>query len=487
MMSRLVSILLLTASLVSAAFPLSPGQRRRAKRREHWERHKAQPNTRLPGDHLRSLLQLETEESLRSPPRSMAKGTRVLVQVGRSSPLGLNCIVLGSHLPCLAYHDEAKYHTELPVPGDVLAAHVLKERARGEIDISFRPVGAVARMEDAATVVLRALFDAAASGGPARLPLGDKSNPTDIYAALALSKASFKAALGRLLKMDLLIAPLQPETVELKPGATWPDALTEHAPMEQPAPLLVEGLPRWLFEETRDPYDVGAGYGETARPSINGGGGGRGAEPGAPPLSLLAAGALVRLLEQCGEVAALRDLVDAFGEPTGRCRVHMARPEGTAAAHEALEAEGMRVRSKVTRLGGEKSAAPPAAAPLQATRLFVGNLHPSATEDDLWDVFIDCGYIDKVSVQLGEDGGCKGFGHVQFGDGEGVQRALQLAGHSLHGQRIRVEPAQERPPRPARRPQYADREQANGRGDRPGSARRPSGRGGRDSGNRWLR
>ena len=50
-------------------------------------------------------------------------------------------------------------------------------------------------------------------------------------------------------------------------------------------------------------------------------------------------------------------------------------------------------------------------------RVFVGNLPIDVTEDDLWDLFLDCGYIKSVSLPLDDEGRPRGFGR-EIGHGE---------------------------------------------------------------------
>lgn len=76
--------------------------------------------------------------------------------------------------------------------GSTLSGFIASVRDDNKLDISLQRRGAEA-LSDARTVIVEALERA---GG--FLPLHDGSSPEDIYAQLALSKKSFKAALGGL-------------------------------------------------------------------------------------------------------------------------------------------------------------------------------------------------------------------------------------------------------------------------------------------------
>lgn len=221
---RLTFLTLLIAASLQLSHQLSSlsaGQKRRAKKREYWERHKAGNSRKQPllvessvanqHHHVEDVEDVVTHQLPEpSDPHHLQTGDPVMVQVIGFSPLGMNCLTVGSDIPALSYHDEAQYHAEPPQLGDVLSARVMKVRDDGKLDLTFRPVGAIARIEEASAVVLRSLFNQAATGvEPADLPLGDKSSPEEVASVLGVSKSSFKAALGKLLKMQLLETPLQ--------------------------------------------------------------------------------------------------------------------------------------------------------------------------------------------------------------------------------------------------------------------------------------
>ena len=128
--------------------------------------------------------------------------------------------------------------------------------------------------------------------------------------------------------------------------------------------------------------------------------------------------------------------------------------------------------------------------------IFVGNLPYDATEDDLWELFLDAGYISKVWLATDKEGQPRGFGRITFADGTAVTAAMRLRGALLRGRRLRIEASLEKP-------EGSGRDARGGRGGRGGgerdgapervSMRGGGGRGGGGSrerpgrGNRWLR
>ena len=80
------------------------------------------------------------------------------------------------------------------------------------------------------------------------------------------------------------------------------------------------------------------------------------------------------------------------------------------------------------------------------TRLYVGNLPFSTTEDELRELFGRHGNVQSVSVVTDrETGRARGFAFVQFEDSSGAEAAMRaLDGYDLGGRPLRVNEAQER-------------------------------------------
>jgi hypothetical protein len=80
----------------------------------------------------------------------------------------------------------------------------------------------------------------------------------------------------------------------------------------------------------------------------------------------------------------------------------------------------------------------------------LGNLSYDATTESVTDFFTGC---DVVSVRIIEDREMqrpKGFGYVEFGNLEGLKKALTLDGQSFEGRMIRIKVADPRMSRPYR-------------------------------------
>jgi cold-inducible RNA-binding protein len=98
-----------------------------------------------------------------------------------------------------------------------------------------------------------------------------------------------------------------------------------------------------------------------------------------------------------------------------------------------------------------------------STKLFVGNLPISATEDYLREFFEESGYaVTEVKIMLGrETGRSRGFAFVVFADGTDFQKVIdETNGQSFMGHKLTVneatpfeprgEPIQKRPTRTGR-------------------------------------
>jgi nucleolin len=78
--------------------------------------------------------------------------------------------------------------------------------------------------------------------------------------------------------------------------------------------------------------------------------------------------------------------------------------------------------------------------PADCKSVFVGNLSWQASEDDLYNTFSACGTIESCRISMDRDTGrSKGFGHVDFADGDAVDKAVALTGTDIAGRPIRVD------------------------------------------------
>ena len=82
-----------------------------------------------------------------------------------------------------------------------------------------------------------------------------------------------------------------------------------------------------------------------------------------------------------------------------------------------------------------------------ATRIYVGNLPYSATDQQLADLFGQYGEVTESTVIMDRNSGqSKGFGFVQMSEDDAARSAIAaLDGANLDGRSIRVSEAQARP------------------------------------------
>jgi RNA recognition motif-containing protein len=86
------------------------------------------------------------------------------------------------------------------------------------------------------------------------------------------------------------------------------------------------------------------------------------------------------------------------------------------------------------------------------TKLFVGSLAFSATDDDLAQAFAQAGSVVSAKVIMDRDSGrSKGFGFVEMSTPEEAQKAIQmLDGKEVAGRAVNVSEARPREERPRR-------------------------------------
>ena len=84
-------------------------------------------------------------------------------------------------------------------------------------------------------------------------------------------------------------------------------------------------------------------------------------------------------------------------------------------------------------------------------KIYVGNLPWSATEEEIRDFFSEVGEVSSVTIVVDrETGRSRGFGFVDL-ETDAIQDAIaKTNGQQLGGRTLRVDQANERPPRPRR-------------------------------------
>jgi RNA recognition motif-containing protein len=113
------------------------------------------------------------------------------------------------------------------------------------------------------------------------------------------------------------------------------------------------------------------------------------------------------------------------------------------------------------------------------TKLYIGNLSYSTTEEDLQNLFSQAGTIVSVTLIKDRDTGrSKGFAFMEMDSQSNVEKAIQMFdGYSMDDREIRVSIARPREERPSRGYDRGRRDYGNG-------GRRGSGRDRRRGGSR---
>jgi RNA recognition motif-containing protein len=106
--------------------------------------------------------------------------------------------------------------------------------------------------------------------------------------------------------------------------------------------------------------------------------------------------------------------------------------------------------------------------------VFVGNLSFDVTREELIEAFNEAGRVVDAKVPTDrETGRPRGFAFVEFEDEESVQRCVeQMHGKDMKGRPLRVNEAEDRPPRPAGGSGFSRGPGPGSRG--PGAGPRPS-------------
>ena len=126
-------------------------------------------------------------------------GDQVEGLVWQKTDLGFK-VIADNQYPGLIYDDEVfrELHS-----GDRVAAYVKQVRGDGKLDLALQRQGQQA-VTDFSDILFQHIQD---NGGV--IPLGDKSQPEEIYAMFGVSKKVFKKAVGDLYKRHLIT--IQPE------------------------------------------------------------------------------------------------------------------------------------------------------------------------------------------------------------------------------------------------------------------------------------
>ena len=111
-----------------------------------------------------------------------------------------------------------------------------------------------------------------------------------------------------------------------------------------------------------------------------------------------------------------------------------------------------------------------------SNRVFVGNLSFNSSSDDVEALLSEAGEVSEVIIPTDRaTGRPRGFAFVEFATPEGAQQAIEkFDGKELDGRRLRVNAAEDRPPR--RAPSFSERPSSSFDQDAPrGRISRPKG------------
>ena len=78
-----------------------------------------------------------------------------------------------------------------------------------------------------------------------------------------------------------------------------------------------------------------------------------------------------------------------------------------------------------------------------SVKLYVGNLSPDTTGDELRDLFSEVGVVDSCHlIMSGESGHSKGFGFIEMNSKEAADAAKEkFNGQDLHGRALKIDDA----------------------------------------------
>ncbi len=80
------------------------------------------------------------------------------------------------------------------------------------------------------------------------------------------------------------------------------------------------------------------------------------------------------------------------------------------------------------------------------TKLYVGNLPFTATEESIRNLFAPHGTVEKISLVSDRDTGRpRGFGFVEMSDADASRAMQALNGKELDGRALKINEAQDRP------------------------------------------
>jgi nucleolin len=157
--------------------------------------------------------------------------------------------------------------------------------------------------------------------------------------------------------------------------------------------------------------------------------------------------------KECGTITACELPLGDDGRASGTAFVTF---DDEAGATKALEHDNatfgerwLRIVMASEKPAARSYAADPSTKPEGCNTIFIGNLSWNIEEESVREAFAECGAINTVRFATDrETGEFRGFGHVEFEDGEAsIDAAMALAGTEICGRPVRVDYAAPRAPR----------------------------------------
>lgn len=121
-------------------------------------------------------------------------GSKVTLLIGDRTNLGFK-VLINNSIEGLIYHSEI---FETINEGDVKTGYIKKLRDDGKIDVSLQKQG-YGHIADSKDIIIKKLKENAGV-----LPIGDKTDPEEIYSTFGISKKAFKKITGSLYKQRLI-------------------------------------------------------------------------------------------------------------------------------------------------------------------------------------------------------------------------------------------------------------------------------------------
>jgi len=126
---------------------------------------------------------------------TVKEGDEVDLLIGHATPIGVNVIINNIHTG-LIYQNEIFHNIK---KGERVKGFIKLIREDGKIDVSLQKQGYQNLIPESAQLILERI-----KSQDGFLNLTDKSDPTEIYRQLEMSKKSFKKAIGALYKQQLV-------------------------------------------------------------------------------------------------------------------------------------------------------------------------------------------------------------------------------------------------------------------------------------------